>query len=932
MAGGERSHSLTIQERIVLHLSAYSSQRDAYSVPREVTQAGIAGALGIRVAHASREVRKLVESALVDERDAAVQGARRHQKAYFLTASGVQEAAKMRAEVGPLVAGPASPPSGSPGRGAVSVERERPALRYFFGRQEELDAARKILEGRGVLVVIGIAGIGKSTMGAKLFEEQKASRSSVWYTLHEYDTPMSVLQPVAQALALQGRPKLELLAKREATVELPKAKEILLRDVQGLSLVAFFDDAQAASPEALQALRVLREVASAHPKTFKLVLLSRTRPPIYDARDVTLKKLVGEVELRGLRKEDALALLSATDKPVDASAVYDATGGHPLFIELVRDAGESALGGSVDRREIDRFVQDQIFSTLSRGEREALRRIAFLRRPVDPRVILAPPASLENVLTLESRSLVRRDARGRVLAHEAIRDFVKRTLTEEEERDLGASAYRAILAEVEEANQRDDPGYAIALLEDALALAPNDDEVAGILVRLGGFHLAVAQYNQAAARLEEAIALIGKTPGVPLAGLAHFLLGAVHSEAGHPAEARLHLDEAARAMERPLATVEPERGRLYLEYAKWETRYGTAREARAWVEKGVRIGEALNHDFILADAELLLSHLTPARESNEHLEKCVAIAKRHAFTPMLSLAHSTYSWHLVDLFGDTERALEHAAEGLKTAEALGNRVLSGMARAALAKARWRSGDLPAAREEARLGMATAEKNYTERIVPLALLSTLETESGDPLSGERLARELLQAAEKYGTPTEVLAARRALARALDVQGRYDEAVPLLESCHEVYAKMGLSCDAPNHIATLDRLIRMEVARGNRKRADQWFEAAKRRLPEVDSPVGAALENMAFAHLRQLEAPGLAASHYWRSAETWKQLHWRLLELKMLVDTANALDHAQRAGEAHPAGVPAPAAVEARIGELTAELKVPRPKPLHGLPVV
>src|SRR6266571_172980 len=165
-----RSQPLTIQERILLHLSAFTPARDAYTVPREVTQAGISGALAIRVAHASREVRKLVEANLVDQRDAAVQGGRRHQKAYFLTPAGAQAAQKMRAEAGPLLA--ASMPSAHPlPRAPVLVERERPTLRYFFGRSDEIEAAHKVLAARGTLVVIGIAGIGKSTLGAKLFEE-----------------------------------------------------------------------------------------------------------------------------------------------------------------------------------------------------------------------------------------------------------------------------------------------------------------------------------------------------------------------------------------------------------------------------------------------------------------------------------------------------------------------------------------------------------------------------------------------------------------------------------------------------------------------------------------------------------------------------------------------------------------------------------------
>src|SRR6267143_6448895 len=112
MAEAARSQPLTIQERILLHLEPHTKEREAYTVTKDVTQAGIAGSLGIRVAHASREVRKLVESNLAEERDAAVSGAKRHQKAYFLTPSGVVASQKMRKELGPagaIAAGPHAP-------------------------------------------------------------------------------------------------------------------------------------------------------------------------------------------------------------------------------------------------------------------------------------------------------------------------------------------------------------------------------------------------------------------------------------------------------------------------------------------------------------------------------------------------------------------------------------------------------------------------------------------------------------------------------------------------------------------------------------------------------------------------------------------------------------------------------------------------------
>ncbi|HEX9710522.1 MAG TPA: AAA family ATPase, partial [Candidatus Thermoplasmatota archaeon] len=314
MADPGRALTLTIQERIMLHLESHTKGRDDYAVPRAVTQSGIADALAIRVAHASREVRKLVEGELADERDAAVEGSKRHQKAYFLTPAGAQAAAKLRAEIGPEAAAAIAAAARQPGRaraegGPVHVLRDLPQLRYFFGRSQELAAARKLLEARGVLVVLGIAGIGKSTFGAKLQAELAPSRSTVWYQIHEYDTPASVLAPVARVLALLGRPKLELLIKRDAGLDLPQARDVLLADAEEQELAVFIDDPHLAPPEALQALRVLREVAAAQPEALKVIFLARTRPPIYDGRDVTLRRAVGELELYGLPPEDVGLLL-----------------------------------------------------------------------------------------------------------------------------------------------------------------------------------------------------------------------------------------------------------------------------------------------------------------------------------------------------------------------------------------------------------------------------------------------------------------------------------------------------------------------------------------------------------------------------------------------------------------------------------------------
>src|SRR3972149_8201844 len=79
---------LTVKERVLLHLFDYTKFEDAYDVPPEVTQAGIARAVGIRVHHVTQYVKPLLAEEFLIERTGHVQRHARRRKTYFLTPKG----------------------------------------------------------------------------------------------------------------------------------------------------------------------------------------------------------------------------------------------------------------------------------------------------------------------------------------------------------------------------------------------------------------------------------------------------------------------------------------------------------------------------------------------------------------------------------------------------------------------------------------------------------------------------------------------------------------------------------------------------------------------------------------------------------------------------------------------------------------------------
>ena len=49
-------------------------------------------------------------------------------------------------------------------------------------------------------MILGVAGIGKTTLGAKLIEEYKSLKNIYWYQLHEWNTLSGILEPFSDFL------------------------------------------------------------------------------------------------------------------------------------------------------------------------------------------------------------------------------------------------------------------------------------------------------------------------------------------------------------------------------------------------------------------------------------------------------------------------------------------------------------------------------------------------------------------------------------------------------------------------------------------------------------------------------------------------------------------------------------------------------------
>jgi predicted transcriptional regulator len=89
----KRVRSLTVRDRILLHLANFGLNETDHWAPTQVSQKGIATGVGISAKHVHQYVRPMINEGLVKESSSYIQGGKQHQKVYFLTNKG-REAAK----------------------------------------------------------------------------------------------------------------------------------------------------------------------------------------------------------------------------------------------------------------------------------------------------------------------------------------------------------------------------------------------------------------------------------------------------------------------------------------------------------------------------------------------------------------------------------------------------------------------------------------------------------------------------------------------------------------------------------------------------------------------------------------------------------------------------------------------------------------------
>jgi len=313
-----------------------------------------------------------------------------------------------------------------------------PLIKDFVGRRKELTHLSSLPQGIPFLVIEGIAGMGKTVLGAELARRVAKPDGIFWFPSKSLPlNRANILGQLALFLWKRGNPRL-LHNIKEGRPELQS--EVLIESLEDgkEKYLLCFDDFQNLSLDDKETKLLFSGLMRRLRRT-RVIIMSRSKPRFYTVREVR-SGLVYEHLLSGLNPKAIVEYMEGLGLGFtqrEAESLYRILGGHPLVLRFISDSLRRGTppGQNLAERlpqEIEdalEYLFQESWQDLKGEEKRLLAALSLFRThfPWEALEAIEEEGRVEALRGLEERFLVnRRKVDGNFEIHDSIRALISR--------------------------------------------------------------------------------------------------------------------------------------------------------------------------------------------------------------------------------------------------------------------------------------------------------------------------------------------------------------------------------------------------------------------------------------------------------------------------------------------------------------------------
>lgn len=457
---------LTASERICVYLDNFQSYEDHVDGPIDLTQIGIACAVGVARSNVARALLPLLRTNKVECSTVHIPGFRQKRIIYYLQPLGRHDAKKLREKVmktkiraigldGSIIVDypeairakflPNVPiadllyqPFDNQPFNCKTFLRARTknakmsdkqvlkesGSKHFFGRDGEVTSIKHWLGSNRTrtLILRGMPGIGKSTLIANVMEYLTRHHNVIFINVNPWSSSLrSLVLSLGDIMGDIGSDDLRTYLAEHPTIEMFELEYILTRSLMNKKVIFIFDNVQNAGSEIKMFFHMLKNIVDTT-SGIKLILMGRD-VDIFHGDQITVNdSSTLSITLGELNSADASSLAKSYLIPEERlNNVLTQAGGHPLFVELL------ASGDKSNRTlDIERYINEAFVNTLDKDEYSLLKFLSVFRFPVERNAIRSNQPAMCRLL---QKSILKQSDDDYVIMHDMLKDSFYRQLS-----------------------------------------------------------------------------------------------------------------------------------------------------------------------------------------------------------------------------------------------------------------------------------------------------------------------------------------------------------------------------------------------------------------------------------------------------------------------------------------------------------------------